>query len=280
MKQRIITGLSLATFFALSLFTLYTAFFPFMLSILSVLAVYEIQRVIGLKNFPIRILSYIVSVALPFIINYDLAQLMVPYFIIYIIIIFLFLILDYDNVHFSQVAIVIFTSISIPFAFGSVLLIRDFYVSYPNIFSKNESVFFILLAIFSAGLADAFAYFIGSRYGKHKLSPKISPKKSIEGAIGGLVGAPIMCIVIFIIYKKFLLDQTTITYLGVGIASLILSVISMIGDLAASTLKRNYNAKDFSNILPGHGGIMDRFDSQLFVLPTMYAIIELVVQRW
>ena len=97
------------------------------------------------------------------------------------------------------------------------------------------------------------------------------------GAIGGVAGAVLLNTLLLFVFKKFFFQNgSDISYIAVGILSAILSVISMFGDLTASTLKRNFGIKDFGKILPGHGGIMDRFDSMLFVLPTLYAAVYLV----
>ena len=112
--------------------------------------------------------------------------------------------------------------------------------------------------------------------GKHKLCPKISPKKSVEGAIGGVAGAVLLNVLLLFVFKRFLDGGAGFTYPVVVVLSVILSIVSMFGDLAASTIKRNFGIKDFGKLLPGHGGIMDRFDSALFVLPVLYSAIYIV----
>ena len=124
-------------------------------------------------------------------------------------------------------------------------------------------------------LTDVFAYFTGRAFGKHKLCPKISPKKTVEGAIGGIIIPAVINIIVLAVFEKFFFDGTVIPYWAMLIISPVLSVASMLGDLSASTIKRNFGVKDFSNLIPGHGGIMDRFDSCLFVLPAIYVIVNL-----
>lgn len=128
----------------------------------------------------------------------------------------------------------------------------------------------VLLPFIIAWLTDTGAYFTGYFFGKHKLVPKMSPKKTVEGAVGGVVFAIIATAVFgIIIYGNysagFILKLALIG--GVG------SVISQVGDLAASCIKRDYDKKDYGSILPGHGGLMDRFDSVLFAAP--YALLVL-----
>lgn len=120
--------------------------------------------------------------------------------------------------------------------------------------------------------SDAFAYFVGSALGKHKLAPKLSPKKSIEGAVGAIVLTGISCVVYAIIFNRLgIIDERYIVV--IAIMGALGSVISQIGDLMASAIKRNYNVKDYGKLIPGHGGIMDRVDSWLVVMPVIYILL-------
>ena len=113
-------------------------------------------------------------------------------------------------------------------------------------------------------------------FGKHKLAPKVSPKKTIEGAIGGLLGNCLFCTALYFVFlKKYSLSESVKLW-QVIVFSLLLGVISIFGDLAASTIKRHHGVKDFGNLLPGHGGVMDRFDSCLFVFPALYSLIIII----
>ena len=126
--------------------------------------------------------------------------------------------------------------------------------------------FLWLVYIISFG-TDTFAYFAGVFFGKHKLCPNVSPKKTIEGAIGGILG----CLGLTIAYFKFFGINISIYTI---IFSIFVSAFSMVGDLLASKIKREYDVKDFGSILPGHGGILDRFDSLLFVAPVVYYFVS------
>jgi CDP-diglyceride synthetase len=124
---------------------------------------------------------------------------------------------------------------------------------------------------------DTFAYFVGTKFGKHKLCPEISPKKSVEGAIGGLVAGALIGTILAFVLKIVNLSVEMI--IGVLFVSILLSIAVQIGDLIASKLKRSYGIKDFGKIFPGHGGVLDRFDSILFsgiVFYTLIQIIELI----
>jgi phosphatidate cytidylyltransferase len=134
---------------------------------------------------------------------------------------------------------------------------------------SNLGFVFIITAIF---MCDSFAYFVGSIWGKTKLT-SISPKKSVEGAVGGLVGSIIvMTLAIF-----FFGSETTPLYLGV-LLGIVIGVFAQVGDLTVSLMKRYFDVKDASNLIPGHGGILDRFDSVFFTLPIVQVIITLVIK--
>lgn len=130
----------------------------------------------------------------------------------------------------------------------------------------NGSKFVWLVYIIAFG-TDTFAYFSGKIFGRHKLYPQVSPNKTIEGAIGGIIG----CTIISLLYFNYLRINK---YFYIIIFSISASVFSMVGDLTASKIKREYHVKDFGKYLPGHGGILDRFDSVLFVAPTVYYFIN------
>jgi phosphatidate cytidylyltransferase len=116
---------------------------------------------------------------------------------------------------------------------------------------------------------DVVAYFVGKRFGRHKLYPLISPKKSLEGAEGGLIGG----VVITVLYKLLIFND--LHWLGVVVIPLLVGVAAQVGDLCESFLKRAYGKKDSGSILPGHGGFLDRFDGVVFSLPVMYVCIRI-----
>ncbi len=134
----------------------------------------------------------------------------------------------------------------------------------------NFNIFALLLPFIIAWATDTGAYFIGYFFGKHKLAPNMSPKKTIEGAIGGILIAMIATVAYgLILYGNFYV-YGMIKYAIVGGAG---SIVAQIGDLAASCIKRDFDKKDYGALLPGHGGLMDRFDSVLFVAPYVFFMI-------
>ena len=129
----------------------------------------------------------------------------------------------------------------------------------------------VWLVVFAAFGSDVMAYFTGMAIGRHKLCPEISPKKTIEGAIGGILGSVLVCG----LFGHFFAPQYFVHCLVIGVLG---AVISQCGDLTASAFKRRMGIKDYGNLIPGHGGILDRFDSVLFTAPGIYYYIVLVIQ--
>ena len=129
--------------------------------------------------------------------------------------------------------------------------------------------------MYCAWMSDTWAYFVGSKLGKHKLAPKISPKKSVEGAIGGVFGTALFCVVTYLICDHFYFYLETLNVWMVLFGSIVLAILGMCGDLSASVIKRNFGEKDFGNLFPGHGGVLDRIDSFLVTMPSLYVMIQM-----
>lgn len=140
---------------------------------------------------------------------------------------------------------------------------------------KNGVYYILLLFVFSSG-CDMGAYFTGVTIGAHKLCPELSPKKTVEGAIGGVVTTIVLTLVVVFIFKNHI-DINTAKIVATVLLSVPLCIIGMMGDLFASAIKRSVGIKDYGNLIPGHGGILDRFDSILMISPVLYGLIRLGV---
>lgn len=278
MKSRIITGLVGLVVVIGWLFSMYTPVFTAVLAVIAAIGVFEIMKAFDVKNLVFKVLCLIVSAVIPFYFAYK-TTVNIPLFPIIAVIVLISLIimvLDFKNLKFEQIACSLFAAAFVPSALSCIILFRDVYINFSDTYKKNDGIFFILFAFFCCWLSDTFAYFVGRKFGKHKLSPVISPKKTVEGAIGGVICTAALNTVLFFVFKyKFDLSES-ISLPLILISSVLLSVISIFGDLAASTIKRNHGIKDFGNLLPGHGGIMDRFDSSCFVFPALYSIICII----
>ncbi len=157
----------------------------------------------------------------------------------------------------------------------------ELYVSFPLACANITALFiphgwfFVVIGLFAPWVSDVFAYFTGSIFGKHKIVPHISPKKTVEGCIGGAIGCAGVMVVFFLIFMDRFIDTSISRPLVLVVAALIgiiLSVVSQMGDWMASAIKRWAGIKDFGRILPGHGGLLDRFDSAFFTLPVVFAL--------
>lgn len=132
--------------------------------------------------------------------------------------------------------------------------------------------FFFTAAFAIPWMADAGGFFIGASFGKHKLCPNISPKKTVEGAVGGVIFCLFSSVIIWGIFHFIVMPNVTINVWALALLALIDAPVSILGDLSFSLIKRSLNIKDYGSIFPGHGGMLDRFDSIIFTLPVMYAI--------
>ena len=284
MKVRIITGVTCALIIIMLLvFTGlgYLGVMSIPMGIISAIAAYEIMRVSKCKNKLLTGVSMVVAAGVPAFFDFNVQQyLPVPasvFIIAYIIALLIIMLKCYDKTKFENVAMALFGSLAIPGSLGTLFKVRDLCVDYPELFQRSHCVFLILCAMYCAWMSDTWAYFVGSKFGKHKLAPRISPKKSVEGAIGGVVGTVLFCVASYLVCDRFFFHLDTLKLWMVVVFSIILAILGMCGDLSASVIKRNFGEKDFGNLFPGHGGVLDRVDSFLVTMPALYVIIEIML---
>lgn len=170
-------------------------------------------------------------------------------------------------------------SADIAITFFGIIYIVGFFAFIPILFGYtkdgvNLGKFYIWYLFLATWGSDVFAYLIGRNFGKCKFS-KISPKKTIEGCTAGVIAGATLVLVATAIFNNMF--DLKINYIAIGIIGIILTVIGQIGDFAASCIKRYADVKDFSNLLPGHGGLIDRFDSVIFTAPFAYYLITLII---
>ncbi len=248
MRQRVITGVVGGAFIAYVTYmggTLY----DFIYFGITCIAIYELSKIFFNDGFDYgAIINYMFAIALFIEKATKYNNFFVFFLFLYVSLNFLFFVFN-KKVDIKKVSEIIFIGCYVVFFMYHMMLI-------------NGSPYVWLVYIIAFG-SDTFAYFSGKMFGKHKLYPEVSPNKTIEGAIGGIIG----CTVISLFYFDYLSINK---YIYIIIFSISASVFSMVGDLVASKIKREYSIKDFGNMLPGHGGILDRFDSVLFVAPVVY----------
>lgn len=236
--------------------------------ILSLMGLYEMFLVLEKANLrPLKYIGYLSSLIILFL-GYIDNKISINAAIILILALgfLLMMILTSSKlrISFQDISATFFSIFYIVFMLSFTVL--TFYL--------ENGKYLIWYVILSSWATDTFAYFVGTSLGKHKLSPIISPNKTIEGAIGGVIG----CVIIFIIYSIVLNTYLNlgINILYISVIAVICSIISQYGDLFASAIKRLSSVKDFGEIMPGHGGILDRIDSLIFVSPFLYYVFLLM----
>lgn len=260
MVKRIITGVCLiATVIPVLIFS-YTWIFPLVISLISVVCLYEMVRCMGMhKNIAMTMPLYLCAAAFPFLLrfyenDFYVAGMAAIAIISYVAYVFVWVIFSKGTIEYTDACTMCLTAFYIIFALNMIVYIRD----YP------DGQYMYILILVGAWVTDTFAYFTGRLFGKHKLAPDVSPKKTVEGAIGGVVFCSVGFVVTGLIIDAFF-DGVSPNYLYLAISGLLVGIISQSGDLIMSVIKRHYGIKDYGNILPGHGGMLDRVDSMLAV---------------
>ena len=289
MKQRVLTSLGIGVVGIPVLILSKYIVYPIFLGLLSAIAVWELLRVFGFqKRYEISVIAYLISGLLPTFAHptftggdhrvYLLITAAVMFgFLLYLAaacVIGKELVMKRNAkstendgkqsiLGFGDVAAVYMSVTYVTVSFTSMALTR---------YMQNGAYIFGIVFV-AAWMCDIFAYFTGRFFGKHKLAPHLSPKKTIEGSIGGIIFSILGCMLYgFVVSKATGLNAR---YLVLAALGLVLSVISQIGDLWASLIKREYGIKDYSRMLPGHGGVMDRFDSILAISTVLMGICML-----
>ena len=279
MKKRFVTGLTASMAAVASLVFLESPLMGILVILLSAMASYEICHVAQLKNKLFISTAVVVAALTPPILEYRLFErLNVPVFLPllgYFFLLVIFMLARFETTKFMDIFVVLLGSMAVPAAISCVTSIRWIVLTQDPVRENNLAVYFVFFALCAPWFTDIFALYTGVNLGKHKLCPKISPKKTVEGAVGGLVLAAATNVGFAVLFNLFWLEQHKIRLWAVLGLSLLLSAFSMMGDLAASVFKRNFGAKDYGRLFPGHGGVMDRFDSMVFVVPVVFGILQL-----
>ena len=284
MLQRIITAVVLIAILLPLLFLSWQCAYiiPALVALMALAAVYELLKCLrsqvdeagtattAREDFVVSIPAYLIAVGLPLatafvtsIHAFLLAAAAV--FTLYLLYLFAVAVLRQGRMHFAEVAEVFTGGLYITLSFASLSLLRH---------KTPEGGYLYLLVFFGAWVTDTFAYFTGRFFGKHKLNPVISPKKTVEGSIGGIL----FCMISFVLFgivMQFGKWHFTVHYPLLLLSGLLCSVVSQVGDLITSLIKREHGVKDYGKIFPGHGGVLDRFDSVLAISPVLLILSNL-----
>jgi phosphatidate cytidylyltransferase len=280
MLKRVITAIVAICVLIPCLILSDTVIFPIACGIVALIALYEITGCIGVRKkwlisgmtflygalVSAVVTAYFVGVknSAEFYSIFSMEKVVVMVFgatFAYIFLTCCFTMLSLGEIKFLQAAELITWTLYIMIGIMSIALLRR---------QGDAGVYLYGLIFIGAWMTDTGAYFVGVLFGKHKLIPKVSPKKTIEGAFGGILG----CIVGFVLYGFIIqsICDVKVNYVAMIILATVIAVVSQFGDLVASYIKREREIKDFGFIFPGHGGVLDRFDSIIAVAPTIYFI--------
>ena len=257
-KTRLLSGIVLTI---LSVFVIVSGGYVTLFSLLAVslIGMFELYRVFKLEKTPLAFVSY--AMAVLFYASQLIAGIIDPMMLVMLFLILLMFVyvFTYPKYEAKDVMAIFFGMFYVAVMLSYVYQIRVL---------ENGLYLAVLIFICSWG-CDTCAYCVGVLIGKHKMAPVLSPKKSIEGAVGGVVGTALLTVLYTSAFKTQMnLDTKGIIILAV--ISAVAGMISMVGDLTASAIKRNYDIKDYGTLIPGHGGIMDRFDSMMITAPIIY----------
>lgn len=272
MLTRILTAIVGITIGVIIVLLADTVVFEIAVAFMSVMIVYELFSNCKCLEFKLHSAVCLVYAAvLPFLTNYCGINAIYIAATICAIAMLVGFIAYHKKLSFDKLCFMIATTLLSSAAMNCIVLL--------NKMDDLHGAFYVVLCLAAAWLSDGAAYFVGTFFGKHKLCPDISPKKTVEGAVGGIVGNIIILYIFVIIYAMTMNSKgydISVNYVWTGIVGLITSLLSMVGDLSASLIKRQNNIKDFGKIMPGHGGVLDRFDSVLVVAPFMALSFEYI----
>lgn len=270
MKTRLITAgvaipLALIVLLALPALALNIA-----VALLCGIAMFELVRALQIKHRGVLLVTILFGVSAPFWLLPDTTAFM-PYFLPvsvilwYTVLMVCFQIISHDTLRVERTGLLYMMALLVSVALSCMAYLRG----------MEHGLFYVFITLIMAWVCDAGAYFAGTLFGKHKLCPAISPKKTVEGLVGGVVVEILVSLLAGWIYT--LIDpQAAVRYGWLAVLALICALLSVLGDLFASIVKRKFGVKDYGNIMPGHGGVMDRFDSILLVAPFLYWAMQIL----
>ena len=270
MKKRIFSGAVIVLL--LIAVIIFNKIFPLALHIVislsSLICVFELAKAVGVSKKPILLFPSLIAAAIiPFSVFVAHGSLVV--FSIYTLLMFLGLIAYHKDIELHEFGMIYAMTILISSGLQTIILMRSL--------NDNHGIFYAMIPLLAAWGPDVGAYFVGVLFGKHKLCPEISPKKTVEGFFGGILFGMIAMIVVGLYFKYIYYGgQKSADYLVLAIIGAGSALTSVIGDLSFSIIKRKYGIKDFGTVIPGHGGILDRFDSVIFTAPYVYLIVSMM----
>lgn len=261
---RLISGVVLLVLLAFFLFTGNIWLFGMCLA-LSLMGMFELYRIYGYHKGILGYAGYIAAILYYVAVYMNINVLETGILVMSLIVILGVYVITFPKYKSEEVAICYFAFVYVAVMLSYIYRIRI----------MENGIYCVWLVFICSWGNDTCAYCVGRLFGKHKMSPKLSPKKSVEGAVGGIAGAALIAAIYGYAFSSRL---TTLSNpaAACAIACAAGAFISIFGDLAASAIKRNHDIKDYGRLIPGHGGIMDRFDSVIFTAPIVYYVLTLL----
>lgn len=239
------------------------------LALLSAIAAFELMRCVGVVKSAGQscVLSNtaILGALFAVFVQYQYDDLYAALIVAYTLLIFAYAVYRAGEIKFQQIMAALFAMYALPYAFASFLRLHEMGVHRA----------YLLLPLLFSFCSDTAAFFAGHAFGKHKLAPRVSPHKTVEGAVGGLLG-DIVGGLVFAFFVNAAFGER-LDYLGIAVLGVGCSVIAQLGDLSFSLIKREFGVKDYGHIFLAHGGVLDRFDSVVFVAPVLAALLPLLL---
>lgn len=233
--------------------------------IISLIGVSELYKVFKMENNLIGYAGYLATVGYYIIIRLKLFEYFIPMIIGFLMLLMIIYVFSFPKYKCDMVMFCYFGLFYVSIMLSYIYRVR----------MLNGGVYLVWLIFLCSWGCDTCAYLVGVMFGKHKMAPVLSPKKSIEGGIGGILGAALLGFIYAIVFKDKMSEISNPTVM-VPLICAIAGFISQIGDLAASGIKRNHEIKDYGKLIPGHGGILDRFDSVIFTAPIIFYLIQYI----
>ncbi|MCM1024585.1 MAG: phosphatidate cytidylyltransferase [Prevotella sp.] len=255
------------------LFLSATPVYNLTVSAIAVVMLYELLSACGCIRHKFHsTVCFAFAAVMPFLVEFDGMEIKYIVSTLCIFLIFAGYIAEHKNISFEKICCMLAVTLLTTLSMCCL-------VSLKNLDSVH-GVCYVILCLAGAWLGDSGAYFVGTFWKfweKHKLCPEISPKKTVEGAVGGVLTVGLVFAVYAVLYRLYMGYRGVtfeVNYPYIVFMGIVCGVLGIIGDLSASLIKRQYGIKDFGNIMPGHGGLMDRFDSVLFVAPFMMFMLS------
>lgn len=264
-KTRLLSGIVLVIL-ALLLITTGGNVLLISTAIISLIGLFELYRVFKMERSIAGIAGYLAALLFYCNLKFDFLPDMMMFVIGFLVVLMFIYVLSYPKYKTEQILAaffgVFYVAVMLSFIYQTRIL--------------SGGAYTVWLVFLCSWGCDTCAYCVGMLIGKHKMTPKLSPKKSWEGAVGGVVGAALLGIIYGLVFQNAM-GTTTKEIFMIALICAVGAVISMIGDLTASAIKRNYEIKDYGKLIPGHGGILDRFDSVIFTAPIIFYLASYLI---